>query len=79
MYRYFGSAEGSKFVEAGSAENVKRTWVDYGLPREWTNPTQGQVSQYTEWAGLNFAIPGSSFAVLAVVLSTPAKAASLCH
>ena len=41
--RYFGSAEGSKFVEAGSVENVKRTWVDYGIPRDWTQPTQGQV------------------------------------
>ncbi len=41
--RYFGSAEGSKFVEAGSVENVKRTWVDYGVPRDWTKPNQGQV------------------------------------
>ena len=41
--RYFGSAEGSKFVEAGSVENVKRTWVDYGIPRDWTQSTQGQV------------------------------------
>ena len=43
LYRYFGSAEGSQFVEAGSVENVKRTWVDYGIPRDWTQPTQGQV------------------------------------
>ncbi len=28
---YFHSREGSAFVEAASAVNVKRTWVDYGL------------------------------------------------
>jgi aldehyde dehydrogenase (NAD+) len=28
---YFLSREGSAFVEAASAVNVKRTWVDYGL------------------------------------------------
>ena len=27
---YFGCAEGSKYVEYISAENVKRTWVNYG-------------------------------------------------
>ncbi len=27
---YFGSTSGSKFVEFASAENVKRTWVNYG-------------------------------------------------
>ena len=32
---YFGSAEGSKFVEHTSAENIKRTWVNYGLTRDW--------------------------------------------
>ena len=42
--RYFGSAEGSKFVELASVNNVKRTWVNYGLPRDWTDPVQGQVS-----------------------------------
>ena len=41
--RYFGSAEGSKFVEMASVDNVKRTWVNYGGAREWTDPTQGQV------------------------------------
>ena len=41
--RYFGSAEGSKFVEMASVDNVKRTWVNYGVAREWSNPTQGQV------------------------------------
>ncbi len=41
--RYFGSAEGSKFVEATSVCNVKRTWVNYGQDRDWTDPQQGQV------------------------------------
>ena len=41
--RYFGSAEGSKFVEMASVDNVKRTWVNYGVAREWNDPTQGQV------------------------------------
>lgn len=43
---YFGSAEGSKFVEFGSAENVKRTWVNYGLERDWTDPEQGQGEEF---------------------------------
>ena len=42
-FRYFGSAEGSKFVEMASVDNVKRTWVNYGQKRDWTNPIQGQV------------------------------------
>ena len=42
-WRYFGTAEGSKFVEAGSVDNVKRTWVDYGISRDWKDPEQGQV------------------------------------
>ena len=41
--RYFGSAEGSKFVEMASVDNVKRTWVNYGGAREWSDPMQGQV------------------------------------
>ncbi|MDL1945093.1 aldehyde dehydrogenase family protein [Chloroflexi bacterium CFX2] len=32
---YFGSAEGSYHVENESAANMKRTWVGYGLPRDW--------------------------------------------
>ena len=43
--RYFGSAEGSKFVEMASVDNVKRTWVNYGVTREWSDPTQGQVGR----------------------------------
>ena len=35
--------EGSKFVEMASVDNAKRTWVNYGGAREWSDPTQGQV------------------------------------
>ena len=41
---YFGSDVGSKFVEFASAESVKRTWVDYGKARDWTDDKQGQVT-----------------------------------
>ena len=37
---YFGSEQGSKFVEYSSATNVKRTWVDYGKSRDWLNKQQ---------------------------------------
>lgn len=43
---YFGSAEGSKFVEYTSAESIKRTWVNYGLTRDWTCPKQGQGEEF---------------------------------
>jgi aldehyde dehydrogenase (NAD+) len=35
---YFGSAEGSAEVEKLSAGNMKRTWVDLGKTRDWTDP-----------------------------------------
>jgi aldehyde dehydrogenase (NAD+) len=43
---YFGSAEGSKAVEHRSADNVKRTWVNYGEPRDWQAPAQGEGSEF---------------------------------
>ena len=43
---YFGSDKGSKFVEYTSAENVKRTWVNYGLNRDWYDPEQGQGEEF---------------------------------
>jgi aldehyde dehydrogenase (NAD+) len=43
---YFGSAEGSYHVEQESAANMKRTWVDYGLARDWTEPEQGEGHQF---------------------------------
>ena len=38
---YFGSAAGSERVERLSTGNLKRTWVDHGLDRDWTDPEQG--------------------------------------
>ncbi|MCS7054580.1 MAG: aldehyde dehydrogenase family protein [Thermoflexales bacterium] len=32
---YFGSADGSAMVERASVNNLKRTWVSYGRPRDW--------------------------------------------
>ncbi len=43
---YFGTNEGSKDVELKSAENMKRTWVNYGKFRDWTNPTQGEGQDF---------------------------------
>jgi aldehyde dehydrogenase (NAD+) len=43
---YFGSAEGSYHVEYESAVNVKRTWVSYGLPREWKTHEQGAGHEF---------------------------------
>jgi len=43
---YFGSAEGSTFVEKASADNMKRTWVGYGIPRDWADEHQGAGSEF---------------------------------
>jgi aldehyde dehydrogenase (NAD+) len=43
---YFGSAEGSYFVELLSASNLKRTWVSYGTARDWTDPHQGMGEEF---------------------------------
>ena len=65
---YFGSQEGSKFVEHTSAGrdiiyhfhiyhtephlfifiavNVKRTWVDYGVARDWADEKQGRGEEF---------------------------------
>jgi aldehyde dehydrogenase (NAD+) len=38
---YFGTAEGSYHVEHESAANMKRTWVGYGIQRDWLSPVEG--------------------------------------
>jgi aldehyde dehydrogenase (NAD+) len=43
---YFGTPEGSKTVELASAGNMKRTWVDYGHPRDWLNKAQGEGQEF---------------------------------
>jgi aldehyde dehydrogenase (NAD+) len=47
---YFGSAEGSYHVEFESAANVKRTWVNYGIGRDWANPEQGAGHEFLHHA-----------------------------
>lgn len=43
---YFGTAEGSYHVEYESAANMKRTWVNYGLDRDWTSPEEGAGHEF---------------------------------
>src|SRR5690606_11440489 len=43
---YFGSAEGSYFVEYLAAYNMKRTWVSYGEKRDWANSEQGAGHEF---------------------------------
>ena len=43
---YFGSTEGSNYVEHESAANMKRTWVNYGLFREWMDEEQGAGHEF---------------------------------
>ncbi|CAD5111159.1 DgyrCDS495 [Dimorphilus gyrociliatus] len=43
---YFGGALGSKFVEYESAVNLKRTWVNYGKERNWSNDEQGAGEEF---------------------------------
>ncbi|XP_006868470.1 PREDICTED: aldehyde dehydrogenase family 16 member A1 [Chrysochloris asiatica] len=38
---YFGSAQGSQFVEWASAENLKSVWVNGGCPRAWDQEAEG--------------------------------------
>ncbi len=45
---YFGSAEGSRQVEARSAANMKRTWVNYGVERDWFDPEQGAGAEFMQ-------------------------------
>lgn len=35
---YFGTKEGSSLVQNAAAENMKRTWVNFGKNRDWFNP-----------------------------------------
>jgi aldehyde dehydrogenase (NAD+) len=47
---YFGSAEGSAEVERLSAGNMKRTWVDHGRGRDWTDARQAEGEEFLEQA-----------------------------
>lgn len=37
---YFGSREGSKAIEDAAADNMKRTWLNYGKAYDWTSQAQ---------------------------------------
>jgi aldehyde dehydrogenase (NAD+) len=48
---YFGSAEGGDAeVERLSAGNMKRTWVEHGHPRDWSDPVRGEGEEFLEQA-----------------------------
>ena len=43
---YFGNKKGSKEVESLSADNMKRTWVNYGKYRNWMNKAHGEGTDF---------------------------------
>ena len=43
---YWGSRDGSAEVERLAAGNMKRTWVNYGQVREWSNPAEGAGDEF---------------------------------
>jgi aldehyde dehydrogenase (NAD+) len=47
---YFGSEAGSAEVERLSSGNMKRTWVDYGRGRDWTDTAEGEGEEFLEQA-----------------------------
>jgi len=47
---YFGSKEGCKDMELLSADNMKRTWVNYGKYRNWQDKAQGEGEEFLKHA-----------------------------
>lgn len=47
---YFGSAEGSKKVEYAAAENMKRTWVNYGKAYDWSDQQRAEGQYFLRHA-----------------------------
>jgi aldehyde dehydrogenase (NAD+) len=43
---YFGTEQGSANVEFASAGNMKRSFVDFGNPRDWFSRVQGQGEEF---------------------------------
>jgi len=43
---YFGTKEISKMVEYASAENMKRTWVNFSKQRNWFDSQQVEPEQF---------------------------------
>jgi len=47
---YFGPDAGSKLVEDASAGNMKRTWCNHGVARNWFDQMQGEGREYLHHA-----------------------------
>jgi aldehyde dehydrogenase (NAD+) len=47
---YWGTREGSAEIERLAAGNMKRTWVDYGLGRDWGDLRRGEGEEFLERA-----------------------------
>jgi len=47
---FFGSKDGSKKVEIHAADNMKRSWVNYGKYRNWMDPAQGEGEIFLRYA-----------------------------
>jgi len=47
---YFGNREGCKDMEFLSADNMKRTWVNYGKYRNWFDKAQGEGNEFLKHA-----------------------------
>jgi aldehyde dehydrogenase (NAD+) len=47
---YWGTREGSAEIERLAAGNMKRSWADYGLGREWDDEEQGEGEEFLEQA-----------------------------
>jgi aldehyde dehydrogenase (NAD+) len=43
---YFGTEEGSRLVEYESAANLKHTWINHGLNRDWNNYQHSAGEQF---------------------------------
>ena len=47
---YVGPAEGCRMVEAASAGNLKRTFVNHGKARDWLDRDQGEGREFLRHA-----------------------------
>ena len=47
---YFGNQQGSKDVEYFSADNMKRTWVNFGKHRNWLDKQHGEGQEFLRHA-----------------------------
>ncbi|HWM94427.1 MAG TPA: aldehyde dehydrogenase family protein [Thermoanaerobaculia bacterium] len=50
LWYFGGDSEGGAAVERASIGNLKRTWVDYGHPRDWVDAEQGVGEEFLRQA-----------------------------